>query len=349
MSLISVIIPAYNRAHLIGETLRSLLNQTVPADEIIVVDDGSTDETAKAAEVAFAEWEGKKAKSQKSPYFKVIRQENAGPARARNTGFICSKGEFIHFFDSDDLAALNKQEVQLKALQNSRADIAYGPWVKGIISNGFFFATNHVLQQNGLPAEPNLIKALLTNWSIVPHAALFRRSIVQKCGGFSEDLFGSEDQDMFLSCLLEGAKVAHSPGTIEFYREGDSGKITESAPGKLRFITAWAQFLVNARQACLRKGIDPREWFCFRRRAWEAHQDLNLFQHSDNLLLIQLREIYEGKYPDTLYSIHRRFERWSGGAQVRLTGGRALNSFRSGKITDIQLQQMRLLGLELAC
>ena len=76
---ISVIIPAYNRASLIGETLRSLLNQTVPEREIIVVDDGSTNGTAEAAEREFSV-----ISFQQNPTFKILRQRNAGPGAARN-------------------------------------------------------------------------------------------------------------------------------------------------------------------------------------------------------------------------------------------------------------------------
>src|SRR5665213_1424356 len=114
---ISVIIPAYNREQLIGETLRSLLNQTLPADEIIVVDDGSTDGTSIAAYAAFEERKSANVKGNKVPEFRVIKQENKGPAAARNAGFLASKGEFLHFFDSDDIALPNKHEVQWRALQ----------------------------------------------------------------------------------------------------------------------------------------------------------------------------------------------------------------------------------------
>ena len=143
---ISVIIPAYNRAGLIAETLRSLLNQTIPAKEIIVVDDGSTDGTAEKTLEAFENWKLETGKLKKddgkpfsgdsnsndqNPILKILRQQNSGPGSARNRGLAESTGEFIHFFDSDDIAAPNKHEVQLEALLRTGADIAYGPWVKG--------------------------------------------------------------------------------------------------------------------------------------------------------------------------------------------------------------------------
>jgi glycosyltransferase involved in cell wall biosynthesis len=335
MGNISVVIPAYNRAALIGQTLRSLLAQTVPAKEIIVVDDGSTDNTAEVA------------KSFGGPV-KVICQANAGPGPARNTGFRASTGEFIHFFDSDDLAASNKHAVQLSALEATGADIAYGPWLKGRFAETTFHPSNHVLQQNGLPRETDLIKALLTMWSVVPHAALFRRSIVEKAGGFPEDLFGPEDQQMFLMCLLAGAKVVHTPGTIEFYREGDPGKITESPTGRSRRSHEWARFLLKSREACVLRGIDPAAWFGFRRRAWEADDDLTRLGSEDRGLKNQLGLLYRRNNSVCLYRCHRRLERWRGGLQVRLTGGRALNCFRTGTITLEQIAQLQLLGFRLA-
>jgi GT2 family glycosyltransferase len=408
VSEISVIIPAYNRASLIGETLRSLLNQTVPAKEIIVVDDGSTDGTAERTLEAFEDWKletgnwkkdgrdqfsGNSKSNIQNPTLKILRQQNSGPGAARNRGFAESTGEFIHFFDSDDIAAPNKHEVQLRALLETGADIAYGQWVKGrflpaeklkdflttkdakkhekaeevsttdetdihgyqknqhgnaqgtcaieafsnpstsvlvrdsekispsrsasapadalradhtglgsaggnqladskdflegqsqaglqmdnqkdptirtandscasgeysssvlirdIRGSNFSLPRNFVpegpvLQARGLP-KGDLVRALLTNWSIVPHACLFRRSILEKAGGFPEDIWVGEDQLLFLRCLLAGAKVVHTPETLVFYRMGDDpGKLTATGAAQKRHARDWAKFLVKA-------------------------------------------------------------------------------------------------------
>jgi glycosyltransferase involved in cell wall biosynthesis len=113
-----------------------------------------------------------------------------------------------------------------------------------LVTTGFS-AEGPVLQAQGLP-QGDLIKALLTNWSVVPHACLFRRSILEKAGGFPEDIWVGEDQLLFLRCLLAGAKVVHTPGTMVFYRLGEEGKLTESKVGQRRRVVDWGKFLVKA-------------------------------------------------------------------------------------------------------
>ena len=356
---ISVIIPAYNRADLIGQTLASLLNQTLPADEIIVVDDGSSDGTVQAAQSAFHQWEGRKVKGQRSPEFRVMRQENAGPGAARNRGFAESKGEFIHFFDSDDIAAPNKHEVQVRALQETGADIAYGPWVKGHIRDHgagplacsadwsersgqqgtggkrfSFEPEGHVLQQRGLP-KGDLVKELLTRWSVVSHACLFRRSIVEKVGGFPE-LFGAEDQMMFLRCLLAGAKVVHTPKTIEFYRLAGSGKLTNKGDAQLQLNKEWGKFLIAARSECLRSNIEPLTWRGYRRRIWVSKLESEFKTATSAGAKPESRISWQ--LAEYIQRVTDLAERCSGSLKFRLTGNRQKACFRCGPITSIQLR-----------
>lgn len=314
---------------MIGETLRSILAQTLPADEIIVVDDGSTDDTAVIA-ASFG------------PPVKVIRRANGGPAAARNTGLAASTGEYVHFFDSDDLAAPNKHEVQMRALEKSGADIALGPWVQGYFAGDRFVAANQVLQQHGLPRSP-LAQALLTHWSIVPHAALFHRRILPS-PAFDETLFGAEDQLMFLRCLLAGAKIVHTPETIEFYRLGNADKITGDRGWDLRRFREWARFLLSAREACLAKGIEPLRWFGYRRRLWESRQDLLNAGTKEAAIIDLLKEHGPGPVEGVFCRCHRQVGRWKGGIQQRLTGGRAHRFFRVGPIRPAQVSLLAKLG-----
>lgn len=104
---VSVVIPTYNRARYVTEAIDSVLAQTVPPDEIIVVDDGSTDNTQDVLK-RFGD------------RIKYIRQDNAGPGIARNTGIKSSKNEYIAFLDSDDLWEPNRLERQLAAAKRYR-------------------------------------------------------------------------------------------------------------------------------------------------------------------------------------------------------------------------------------
>lgn len=348
---ISVVIPAYNRAGLIGQTLQSLLNQTLLADEIIVVDDGSSDGTAEAAQAAFHRWEGEKVKSRrwegvKVPEFKVTRQENAGPGAARNRGLAESRGEFIHFFDSDDIAAPNKHEVQVRGLQESGADIAYGPWVKGHIVAAetlkegnaeklkpvtwHFVPEGHVLQQKGLP-HGDLVKELLTRWSIVPQACMFRRSILERSGGFPDDMFIAEDQLVFLRCLLAGARVVHSPQTLTFYRLGDSGKLTASHEARDRRVKDWLLFLQRAEAECRPYGIEPRHWFHFKRRMWSATQEAA----GPRKLVGGVRNVAAFR-DHCLFIASTYLRRWRGGLKSRIIGRRSEGCFRAGPLRTDQ-------------
>lgn len=105
MNRISVIIPAFNAALYLGEAIESVLDQSTPADEIIVVDDGSDDDTAGVAD--------------KFSRVHVIRQPNQGCAVARNTGIAASSGEWLAFLDADDLWLPEKLSLQADYLKNN--------------------------------------------------------------------------------------------------------------------------------------------------------------------------------------------------------------------------------------
>jgi glycosyltransferase involved in cell wall biosynthesis len=333
MSL-SCIVPAFNREGLIAHTILSLLRQTLPADEVIVVDDGSCDGTEKAAWAAFHRWESRKVKGEKITEFKVIRQENAGPAAARNRGFAESKGEFIHFFDSDDIAASNKQEFQMRALRDTGADIAIGPWQKGTFEDGNFLPFQHALQQRGIP-KCSLVEAILTNWSLVPHCCLFRREIVERAGGFPEDCFGTEDTLFFLSCLLCEAKIVHTPGTLLMYRLGNE-KITCASDGGERHLVEWAQALIKMRDICLAKGLDPSRLFGFRARCWSVLRELDKRGLLHLVPVEHLQEVAKGS-PEIDYVVHDLLVRWFAGLKQRVVGNRALCPFRAGPLTRMQI------------
>ena len=120
--LVSVIIPTYNRAGLIGEAIESVRAQTYRPIEIIIADDGSTDDT-EAVVGRFAESAGE------GLNVRYVRQENQGAPAARNRGLLESRGEFIQFLDSDDLLHPDKLSAQVTAMrQEPEADYVFSGW-----------------------------------------------------------------------------------------------------------------------------------------------------------------------------------------------------------------------------
>ena len=360
---LSVIIPVFNRAQLIGQTLRSIFYQTLPADEVIVVDDGSTDGTADAALFEYEQYSSRASLGSPVPTFRLIRQPNQGPAAARNRGYRESSGEFIHFFDSDDIAAINKHEVQVAALKHSNADIAVAPWVKARISplhsshsncnakhstsQSYHYQVSQVdtvLQQHGLP-RTSLVKALLCDWALVPHACLFRRSIVEKVGGFRESYFGTEDTLFLLETLLHGAAVVHTPETLELYRVGND-KITSETHNK-RHLSEWAKALITMRSVCLSHGADPANFFRFRFRVWSCCRDLDLMRLSPSSLTVSLQSISRVT-PSFVYFVFFYFTRLQQGLLSRLLRRRSPFSFRSGSLTSAQIRLLEVSGYHLS-
>jgi glycosyltransferase involved in cell wall biosynthesis len=319
---LSVVIPAYNRATLLPITLASLLSQERVADEILVVDDGSTDNTAAVAE-GFG-----------SPV-RVIRQSNQGPGAARNRGLAEARGDFIHFFDSDDLALPNLHRVQLQALRQTKADLAYSPWLKAKLdARRGIIPTNHVLQSKGMPAG-SLVRALLTNWSTVPMVWLVRRSVAAEAGGFPSELHCGEDQLFFLSLLLADARVVHTPSTLLLYRDDQLDSLSNPVhpAGRQQQLVHWARSLLLARHLCLQHGIEPADWFGFRRRASQALDDLQGCAASQPGLVDELEQLlHSSLLPRFAYRWSRRMQQKGEGLTSRLLGRRAHRSFRAAPL-----------------
>jgi glycosyltransferase involved in cell wall biosynthesis len=333
-SSISVIIPAYNRSDLISQTLESLLGQTHLASEIIVVDDGSSDNTARVA-------------SSFGPPVRVIRQTNQGPSSARNLGLSEAQGEWVHFFDSDDISLPNLHAEQLIALQRSGADVAYSPWLKCQFSSGTTVSSHHVLQRFGLPREP-LVRALLTNWSVVPICSLIRTSLARRVGGFPSQLRFAEDQLFFLRLLLGGARVVHTPSTLVLYRDDNNGKLSSGDENsRLPNLRQWVYFLLLAREECLANGIDPCQWFDYRLRLWDASDSLAAHADpADNPLLDTMRVLQSGPWPTALDPVRRSIRRRGGGLTMRLIGRRTHRSFRAGSLPTATSRDIQKLLIQ---
>ena len=173
--LVSIVVPAFNAAQTIEETLHSVSQQTYSALEVIVVDDGSTDGTAEIA----------RRHSLDDPRFRVVSQPNGGVASARNTGIAASTGDFVAFIDADDLWHPTKTAKQLAALQTGGPDVAlvYSPF-RLIDADGMVLASPHKYNVSGWVLHRHFYTNLVGNGS----ALLIRRSVLAEFGGFDRRL-----------------------------------------------------------------------------------------------------------------------------------------------------------------
>jgi glycosyltransferase involved in cell wall biosynthesis len=215
--LVSVIIPAYNSSKTIEKTLQSVFEQDYKSIEIIVVNDGSTDNTEQVL-------------SQYFDKIKYIHQANAGVSVARNTGYSVAEGEYIQYLDSDDLLAKGKISIQIEALKNNNAEVAYGDWIKFTESEHVFKELEIVSREIQGRAEIELI----TDFWVPLAALLYKRTITEKIGSWNLKLPIIQDARYALDAALNKAVFLYTPSVVAYYRAHDSGSL--STKNKLGFM-----------------------------------------------------------------------------------------------------------------
>lgn len=210
--LLSVVIPTYNRADYITQTIESVLQQTYENIEIIVIDDGSTDDTADVV-LRF----GRKVR--------YVRQENAERGASRNHGLRLANGDYIAFLDSDDLWLPGKAAVGIQFLHGRPA---VGLICTDAIEIDGEGKERRILRAGGLSGKVTG-KLLQNNFVIMPtHIA--RASVVRQIGGFREEreLSGSEDWEMWVRLSLI-ADIAYVPEVTAKYRVHTANTMSSAA------------------------------------------------------------------------------------------------------------------------
>jgi hypothetical protein len=178
--LVSVVIACYKQAHFLGKAIESVLGQTYPAVEVVVVDDGSPDATRDVA-ASYAE-------------VRYVKQQNKGPSAARNRGLAEARGAYLVFLDADDMLLPPAVAAGLQALY-SHADCAFVSghyrWVGPDGEVRTVYEPDRV--------DGNHYEALLRlNYIGHPGSVVYRRSVLEEVGGFDEKLRGCEDYDLYL-------------------------------------------------------------------------------------------------------------------------------------------------------
>jgi glycosyltransferase involved in cell wall biosynthesis len=170
VGLVSTIIPVYNRPALLKEAVQSVLNQTYRPIEIIIVDDGSTDDTGKMADLLASE---------RPEEIRVIYQKNTGPGLAREAGRLVARGEFIQYLDSDDILLPVKFEHQVAGLRtHPECDVSYG-WTRFRHSNSA--VEGLPWKGSGSKVETMFPSFLRSRWWDTS-TPLYRQSVCEKTG-----------------------------------------------------------------------------------------------------------------------------------------------------------------------
>lgn len=208
-SKISIIVPCYNQAQYLPETLQSVLDQTYTNWECIIVNDGSPDHTEAVAQ----EW------CEKDHRFIYLKKENGGLSSARNAGLKIAKGDYIQFLDSDDVLEINKIQWQSQFFDRP-IDILISGYRYFENSEGIsslrIMGRDDFMPERVITYDDTVdVKAVFdaTNPFVIC-APLIKKSVFDVVGNFNENLFSLEDWDFNLRCALNNM-VFHHTGYAE--------------------------------------------------------------------------------------------------------------------------------------
>lgn len=214
LPLVSVLIPCYNASAWVGQTLDSVLAQTYPRVEVIVVNDGSTDNSREV----LARFE--------SLGVRVIDQENRGQTAALNEALRHASGEFIQYLDADDLLAPDKIALQVDRLLHHRDCVASAAWSR------FRESTNEaVFRHHETDTDLEPVEWLVRNWHegagmMYPALWLLPRQLVGAIGPWDERLSLLNDTDYFVRAVLASKSVLFCGDARTFYRSGIAGSLS---------------------------------------------------------------------------------------------------------------------------
>jgi glycosyltransferase involved in cell wall biosynthesis len=206
---VSVVIPTYNAGPLVVEAVESVLAQIRPADEVVVVDDGSTDDTAERL-------------GRFGPPVRVVRKENGGVSTARNRGVAEATGDVVAFLDADDVWHPRKLELQLAALA-ARPDL-------GMLGTGQYVWPGPVPKVEAGSPQPVDVRFadLVVRNQFTASTVVVRAGVLREVGGFDTDQCGTEDHDLWLR-VARRAGGAILPVRLVGYRDATPGSLSKNA------------------------------------------------------------------------------------------------------------------------
>ena len=253
---ISVVIPCYNAEHFVAETIESVLAQSYPWVDIVVVDDGSTD----------GSWEVIHAFGRE---VRAFQKENGGAAKARNLGASRAIGQSLLFLDADDLLSPDALEGLAEALDGRDDAIAACRWLR-LAMDGDEWATFPAEMPFPLTDADPLAAWLKGEW-IAGCSLLWPTALFEELGGYDETLTADEDGDIMYRALLSGTELVFAERGESYYRAHGKGRLSVSQDifADHRFRSRMRVF--EKVEAALRERGD---WEDYRRLVGEAYHGL---------------------------------------------------------------------------
>jgi len=229
---VSVIIPAHNDETRLPRAIRSVLGQSLPVSEIVVVDDGSEDRTAEVA-ASF-------------PKTICLRQKNSGAAGARNAGIARARSEWIAFLDSDDEWTPDHIKNAWSLIQGQPGIAWYFcPYEKKSESGRLIsvLELKNAVPSNRVIEDYFLIEAKGDSAGFTS-CMIIRKRVLDEVGGFNEELrVVLNDVDLCLRIRQKGYLIVYEPGALLYHYEGSSRGLLHPAPDQRRFEELWDAFL----------------------------------------------------------------------------------------------------------
>ena len=201
--------PTYNSAKWVAETIDSLISQTYPHVELVVVDDGSHDDTVSVVH--------KKLTADFKHEWKIVELgSNRGPSAARNVGLRAASGSWIQYLDSDDFMSPSKFALQMAHCERASPDVAavYSPWRQCYVDSGKIILTGQLTQPDMTGRAP--IMCLVGAYRPLHSAGLTRRSVLEQIGGFDESLRFWECEEVTFR-IAKAGRLESVPSAVPFY------------------------------------------------------------------------------------------------------------------------------------
>jgi glycosyltransferase involved in cell wall biosynthesis len=228
--LVSVLVPCFNAAPYLRATLNSALEQAYPNVEVILVDDGSGDDSLSIAH-GF------------EPRVRVITGPQRGASAARNLATSESRGEFLQYLDADDLLLPGAIAARVEHLCRTNADVACSDWRRLTLQADGSWKPGplEVADYRKRAEAPDL--AVMAGFWAPPAALLYRRTVVERTGGWNPNLPVIQDARFLFDAAFAGGRFAHVEGDGAHYRQHAAGSL--SSRSSLRF---WTDVLRNNRE-----------------------------------------------------------------------------------------------------